>query len=162
MSFCLEEVFEMACQIERNGADFYKLAAEQASSEAARELFRELAEWEVRHEAAFRDMRHALPEGARTEYYDPEGEAARYLDTMVKGKVFNAKDATLLPPTMSEIFRAAIAKEKDSILFYLGMKDAVPQGREHLDRIIGEEMRHIRILTEAAADMSAAAVEPTA
>ena len=38
--------------------------------------------------------------------------------------------------------KAAILAEKDSIVFYLGMKDMVPEalGQSHLDAIIKEEM----------------------
>jgi len=48
-----------------------------------------------------------------------------------------------------DIFRMAIGLEKDSIVFYLGMKDAVPErlGRSKIDRIIKEEMVHIAILS---------------
>ena len=39
--------------------------------------------------------------------------------------------------------------KKDSIVFYLGMKDAIPQGlgRSKVDGIIKEEMRHITTLS---------------
>ena len=47
-----------------------------------------------------------------------------------------------------EILKEAVAAEKDSIAFYLGMKDLVPErlGKEKIDVIIKEEMNHIKIL----------------
>jgi rubrerythrin len=50
---------------------------------------------------------------------------------------------------MKEILKAAIVAEKDSIVFYLGLKDFVPDrlGKNRLDKIIKEEMGHIRILS---------------
>lgn len=43
----------------------------------------------------------------------------------------------------------AIGLEKDSIVFYLGMKEAVPQrsGRDKIEGIIKEEMRHMATLS---------------
>ena len=40
--------------------------------------------------------------------------------------------------------------ENDSIVFYLGMKDLVPEkaGKAKLDAIIREEMGHIRLLSK--------------
>ena len=51
---------------------------------------------------------------------------------------------------MEEILKAAITAEKDSIVFYLGMKKAVPErlGSDKVDEIIEEEMRHITMLSE--------------
>jgi rubrerythrin len=50
---------------------------------------------------------------------------------------------------MEKILKAAIEAEKDSIVFYLGMKNAVPEdlGRTRLDDIIKEEMNHVRLLS---------------
>ena len=50
------EVFEIAEQIERNGAKFYRKAAEQFNDPAIRKIFLELADWETRHEQIFNDM----------------------------------------------------------------------------------------------------------
>ena len=52
--------------------------------------------------------------------------------------------------SIEEILKIAITAEKDSIVFYLGMKDVVPVnlGKEKLDRIIKEEMNHITILSK--------------
>ena len=50
---------------------------------------------------------------------------------------------------MQAILKAAILAEKDSIVFYLGMKDMVPDelGQSRLDDIIKEEMAHIKLLS---------------
>jgi rubrerythrin len=50
---------------------------------------------------------------------------------------------------MEEILKAAIVAEKDSIIFYLGLKNAVPErlGGEKIDIIIEEEMSHITLLS---------------
>jgi rubrerythrin len=50
---------------------------------------------------------------------------------------------------MQAILKAAVLAEKDSIVFYLGMKDLVPEGmgQSQLDDIIKEEMSHIKMLS---------------
>ena len=154
MSFCLEEVFEMACQIERDGAAFYRRAANEVESNDARELFTKLAQWEKHHEKVFRDLAAGIPEEKRSENVDPDGEASAYIDAMVEGSIFKPSSANeWVPSTPGGVFETAIGKEKDSILFYLGMKEAVPSGAEEVDRIIAEEMRHVRILSRLAAQV---------
>ena len=51
---------------------------------------------------------------------------------------------------MEDILKEAITAEKDSIVFYLGMKDLVPQalGKNRIDAVIKEEMAHIRTLSK--------------
>jgi len=46
---------------------------------------------------------------------------------------------------MLQIIDTAVGLEKESILFYLGLRDMVPpkSGREELDQIIREEQRHL-------------------
>ena len=48
-----------------------------------------------------------------------------------------------------QALKLAMEFEKDSIVFYLGMRDAVPEklGRDRLDGVIKEEMGHIRLLS---------------
>jgi len=50
---------------------------------------------------------------------------------------------------MEEILKEAILAEKDSIVFYLGMKEMVPEnlGETKIDAIIKEEMAHIKLLS---------------
>lgn len=49
---------------------------------------------------------------------------------------------------MKSILKAAITAEKESIVFYLGMKDMVPEeyGKDKLDKIIREEIGQIGML----------------
>jgi len=152
-AFSADEVFEMAEQIERNGVKFYKTAASYASTDQAKALFERLAEMEQQHEKTFAQMRSQLSgqAGKRTTF-DPEGEAALYLRAFVDGKVFDpgADPSSRLSgeEPAGDVLRTAIGLEKDSIVFYLGIKNMVPAalGAEQIDKIIQEEMSHVRIL----------------
>jgi rubrerythrin len=46
---------------------------------------------------------------------------------------------------IEDVLRAAIGMEKDSVIFYLGLRDLVPSGagRERVEAIIREELSHI-------------------
>ena len=147
--FNADEVFEMALQLERNGARFYREAARSLDDPDSKNLLQSLAVMEDNHEATFAKMRTQFTEDKETlAVYDPHGEASLYLKAFADTRVFfNKKIDTSLAEA---IFKDAIVAEKDSIVFYLGMKEAVPRdfGREQLDAIIREEMAHVRLLSE--------------
>jgi rubrerythrin len=154
--FNIDEVFEMAEQIERNGVAFYNKAAEMFPEYTKKSIFLKLAEMEKEHEKRFHQMRLDLAKKERelSQFLDPQGEAAAYLRAMVSGKVFDPK----LDPTtrfkqvrsLSEVLRIAIDVEKDSIIFYLGLKEMIPQGlgKDKIDLIVREEMSHVTILSD--------------
>lgn len=83
-----------------------------------------------------------------------------YLKVMADGYVFDVRTepADLLTgqETAAEILRTAIGLEKDSIVFYLGIKEMVPArlGKEKIDHIIKEEMSHITGLSNKLASLS--------
>ncbi len=164
--FSADEIFEMAEQIERNGARFYRKMAENIADKSIRELLLDFAAMEDDHERVFASMRADLSDKEREpRVFDPEDEAALYLRALADLRVFNekAEDGFVLPEDLSEtekgikIFREAIKQEKDSIVFYLGMKGLVPEnlGREKIDSIIKEEMKHIRLLSNKLASLKA-------
>ncbi len=155
ITFNADEILQMAEQIERNGQKFYRKAAKQAGDAETKKMFNHLADWEAEHEAIFTEMRKELSAGeAEPVVFDPDGEAAMYLMAMADGHVFNvgadASEKLTGKESRVEVFRLAIEIEKDSIAFYLGLKELVgPQtGREKVEKIIKEEMRHLAILDQ--------------
>lgn len=152
--FNADEIFELAEQIERNGARFYRRAAEGAEDSHERQTLLDLAKMEDDHEKAFSAMRAELTDAEqRSTVFDPDGQATQYLRAMVDGRVFDVKadpSKNLTgEETMDEILRTAIGLEKDSIVFYLGMKEMVPArlGKDRIGDIIKEEMDHIVTLS---------------
>ena len=147
--FNADEVFEMAEQIERNGAKFYRDAAKSITDSSNKDLLRSLSKMEETHEKTFQSMRAALSAAEKAStVFDPAGEAALYLRALADTRVFFEKKIDL--SSITEILKSAIAAEKDSIVFYLGMKEAVPEslGQDRINRIIKEEMGHIRMLSK--------------
>jgi rubrerythrin len=153
-----DEIFEIAEQIERNGARFYRRASQGFADAHARDLLLDLAIAEDEHEKTFATMRAELLQSEREPRApDPYGEAILYVRGMADGVLFDVKadpSAQLTgKETMEDILRTAIGLEKDSIVFYLGMKDIVPErlSKQRIDDIIKEEMGHVAALSKALA-----------
>ena len=147
--FTADDIFEMAVQMERNGAKFYRTAAENVSEASGKELLLGLAAMEDEHEKTFAELRADLTDKEKSAtVFDPEGESTLYLRALADTRVFFEKEIDVT--SMEDILKSAITAEKDSIVFYLGMKDLVPDkfGKGRLDDIINEEMGHIRILSK--------------
>ena len=158
MPFNADEVFEMAEQIERNGGKFYRAAAEKFP--AVSDIFLGLAAMEDEHEKTFANMRAELS-GTELEdpVFDPDGQAQMYLRVMADGHVFDVKSdpAELLATKNApeDVLKMAIGVERDSIAFYVGLKEAVSRkaGKDKVDAIIKEEMGHIVTLNKKLQDL---------
>ncbi len=151
VTYNADEIFEMAVQLERNGAKFYRAAAEKLPS--VRKVLTDLAAMEDEHEKTFANMREQLSNQEQI-VFDPEGEAQMYLGVMAEGQVFDvgAEPAGQFEgkETAEDILEMAIGKEKESIAFYAGLKECVPPqaGRDKVEAIIREEFGHIATLNE--------------
>lgn len=148
LGFNANEIYEMAEQIERNGAAYYREAAEAVSNAEDKSFLVELAAMEDDHEVTFADLRKELSADEKADVtFDPEGESAQYLKALADTRVFYNKAIDL--SSMEGILKGAITAEKDSIVFYLGMKDMVAgnRGKDRIDAIIKEEMKHIKLLS---------------
>jgi rubrerythrin len=156
--FNADEILEIAEQIERNGADFYRAAARRAADDRSRDLFLDLARMEDEHERTFKGMRARFTAAVQDNAYDPDNEAVLYLQAFAGGHVFpvDAKPADALKgrETVEQILREAIGLEKDSIVFYLGVKDVLRKGKDQqaLEAIISEEKRHVTALSRQLAE----------
>ena len=147
--FTADDGFEMAEQLERNGAKFYQDAAQHTDNPEYKKLLLGLSAMEIEHEKIFVNLRSELSgkEKAST-VFDPEAESILYLRALADTKVFFEKEIDF--SSKKSVLKAAMLTEKDSIVFYLGMKEMVPEkyGKDQLDKIIKEEMGHIKILAK--------------
>lgn len=147
--FNAKEILEMAEQIERNGHSFYTKAAEDVKDADIKDFLNELAAMEVNHEKTFIEMKAALADNEKEDVvFDPYEETALYIQALADTRVFYQKQIDTT--SAEEVLKEAIAAEKESIVFYLGMKDMVPDesGKARIDEIIREEMKHIQIISK--------------
>ena len=162
--FNADEIFEMAEQIERNGAKFYRRAAEQVTSPDGRQLLLDLAAMEDGHEKLFISMRAELSKQGQAvtvdPVFDPEGEAGLYLQAMADGHIFDVREdpgeSLTGEESLADIYQSAIGREKDAVIFFLGMKDMVSErlGKDKIDGIIKEEMGHVTALSRQLAKLN--------
>jgi rubrerythrin len=147
--FNAKAVLEMAETIEKNGYAFYRKAADDVKAPDIKVFLLELAEMEVGHEKLFVSMKTKLSDKESEEIvFDPYDEAALYIKALADTRVFYEK--TIDTSSAEEVLKAAIEAEKESIVFYLGMKELVPDnlGKGTIDNIIREEMKHIQLLSK--------------
>jgi rubrerythrin len=158
--FNADEVFNMAVKIETNGAEFYRKAAALQEDEKNRNFLNGLAKMEDRHKKVFEEMRHAFTEkGMGEETFDPDGEGSAYLHALAAahGGEGSPKVADSLTgsETMKQILDIAIDLEKKSILYYVGLRELVPQslGKDTIDKIITEEHKHVAQISQVLSRM---------
>ncbi len=145
--FNADDIFEMAVKIEQNGAIFYRDAAGHMEEKKNKDFLLELSRMEDAHEIIFANMKKDLTDQEKlATTFDPEDENILYLKAFADSKVFFKKENP--DNSFKSILSCAIQTEKDSIAFYLGIKELVPEksGKSKIDAIIKEEMGHIRLL----------------
>jgi len=155
ITFNADEIFEMAENIERDAAKFYRQAVKNAADKKIKQLFIDLANMEDKHLATFQEMRKELGAGEKEKtVFDPNDEAAMYLQTMAKGHGWEGKKSLTESLTGNEktedILKIALEAENNSVVFYSGLKELVPAraGRDKVEAIIKEELGHIAVLNE--------------
>ena len=149
--FAASEIIELGIQIEKNGRDFYSVLQDNSKDDRCIELFKYLAGEESKHIIVFENIL------GRVERYQPSGlgsdEYYAYMKALADEHIFTQKDkgrqiASGIKTTR-EALDLGIGFEKDSIVFYEGIKEAVAQ-EEHkiVDEVIAQEQKHLFQLLE--------------
>jgi rubrerythrin len=149
--FAGSEIVEIGIQIEKNGRDFYNTLASQSRNQKAKDIFKYLAGEEAKHIVVFQKIL-----GGVEKYEPPEsypGEYFAYMNALASEYIFTQKDKgkeiAQSIKTDKKAVDLGIGFEKDSIIFYEGMKKVVP---EYSHKIIGDlilqEQNHLRQLSD--------------
>lgn len=149
--FAGSEIVELGVQIEINGRDFYNVLTKSAKDLKAKEIFKYLAGEETKHIATFQKILNSAEESEPKSAYSDEYLA--YMNALASEHVFTKKnkgeEAGKKVKSDKEAVNLGIGLEKDSIIFYEGMKKAVPlDGHKALDELIEQEEGHLRQLVE--------------
>lgn len=155
MTFTPERIFDTTIQVERNGAVFYGKAAALAPKRALRRKLLELAETEHVHMQTFARLKDLiLGSEKNAKHFDPDNRIAQYLRVFAKRGIFNmtldAAQALSTETGMPDILHFAMERERDSIMFYVGIREAIPKrfGQDKIAAIIYEEMSHLVLLEQ--------------
>jgi rubrerythrin len=146
--FSIREVIEQAVQTEKLGNAFYtEMASRFEDDSKLQELFNTLALKELEHEKKFQE----LTEKIGSEMLENWDEASLYLRAIVESEFFLGNNKSL--PSLEhlnsgeEAVKYALGFEKETLLYYHGLKDSV-KDKEILNEIIDEEKSHIRWLSD--------------
>ncbi len=153
--FNMDEILAMAEQIERDGAIFYRAAAGQIADADAKKTLTWLADQEDRHEKIFAEMRAQTrgSEGAPIPW-DPDGSYETYLQALAEGKIFDfQKDLAVVAEglgTLRDIYEFALAREKDTIVFYMVVNGKTSNGvdKDRIRGILQEELFHVTMISD--------------
>ena len=101
----------------------------------------------------FKALHAALSEQAREEItWDPDGQAGAYLKAAADSHVFktNADPSSLLKNNTDarEILELALQFEKDSVIYFLGVAEVVPEhlGKSDVLGLAKQEQDHIALI----------------
>jgi len=149
--FAGSEIVELGIQIEKNGRDFYNALVEQSKNQKAKEKFKYLAGEEEKHIAVFQKLLDSVHKYEPPETYP--GEYFAYMNALARDYVFTQKDkGREIAKNIKgdkEALKLGIGFEKDSILFYEGMKKVIPEyDHKIVDELITQEQDHLRQLSE--------------
>ncbi len=144
----LAEIFQIAEHTEANAADFYRKAAKLQTNLHDAEKLNQMARMEENHQAFFEALARKKSADAGS-LEDPYGDLRLYLRALAdqhggegSQEMMKALSGSV---RLDEILRVAVKGEIQSVLYYMGITEAVrdPKDRETLGAIIDEEMKHI-------------------
>ena len=148
--FAASEVVSLGIEIEKNGRAFYLALAEQSANQKTKDVFMHLAAEEEKHIIVFEKIL------SQAEQYEPTGVADdywAYMRALAGECVFTQhQKGTQIAQAIKSDGQAVdmgIGFEKDSIVFYEGIKKAVPPvDMRIIDDVIVQEQRHLAALID--------------
>jgi rubrerythrin len=140
-----QTVLQWAMEIERNGEAFYRTVAAASQDREVRNLLQDLAHQEGRHYRTFERMLADAPTAPAEEAAADNDRA--YLETALAGALLGPDkglERARQAQTEEQALRAALAFEKDTLLFFYELAEAVPESQLAAVRaVIDEERDHL-------------------
>jgi len=150
MLFNAADILNFAIRIEANGENLYRQASSASDEGEIKEVLLELARQEAEHRRFFEDMveKRENPFGAES----LGDEYVRYVMDYIDGRIVfsrEKKERLLATKDVIGLIEFALEVERDSILFYQGLRGAVAQRYlGQLEAIVEEEKRHFALLSQ--------------
>lgn len=154
--FTIDDIREIAIQIERNGEQTYRQAAAHVKRPEIGELFMRLADEEQRHAEWFESIRSGKT--LTSEQLELEKMGRQLLQEMVADQTFSLDRQELQRSrSIADVLEQSRVFEQDTILFYEFLQSVIDDDevREQLAAIIAEERRHVDQLGALAESLTA-------
>lgn len=148
--YTIEDIRQIAIQIEHNGEQTYRSAARQSPHREMAKILDWMADEEHRHGKWFKSM----PTEARElpgEYLEMAALGRSLLREMVEGKTFSLDGKRLDgAEDVIALLSQSLGFEEDTILFYDMLESFMENQRDvaQLERIIHEERGHVKVLED--------------
>lgn len=146
-----DEVFELAQQVERDAADFYRRAANSLEDAQVCDLLRRLAAWEVRHEQRYARMQQAIRKRG-TQVHNPDSTQAKALAALSTFAEGAAPTWTCMATTTAmDVLREALKRERAGLVFFKALARFVldESALAQIARIVQDEHEHIAAIQAA-------------
>jgi len=154
--FSGSEIVGFGIQIEKNGRDFYNALADKAKTRQREDIFRFLAGEEEKHIVTFQKILESVKEYEPPETY--AGEYFAYMNILAGEYVFTqadkGKELASMTKNDKDAIDVGIKFEKESIVFYEGMKKVVPgKDANVVEKLIDQENSHLFKLLKLRTDI---------
>lgn len=145
--FLMNDIIDLAIQIEKNAEHVYRKALSQISSPSLVSTLKWLADEEAAHAAWFLQLKETVD----TQVEDPAVEAMgkSLLNDVVGKQSFSLKEANFSEmDRLSDLLSLAIEFENDKVLFYKMLRPFIADNEtvDFLEKIITEENNHVQEL----------------
>ncbi|SDP43977.1 ferritin-like domain-containing protein [Desulforhopalus singaporensis] len=150
--FKANDVVTAAIEIEKRGEKFYLSLVDQAEDSKIRKVYEHLAREEVKHKQLFEELAQRLSK-VELPAWSNESEYLSYLNALIDSHpLFRMKDLDEINKgvlSRKDALHIAIQFEKESILFFMEMREFVPESEKtFVTQCIDEERDHLRRLSE--------------
>lgn len=143
--FHLNEIIQFAIEKENESERLYRKLADKTADPAVKKIFEKLATDEVGHKKFYEAMLKPIIIESPTSGDKSEYDA--YMRELIAESRSTEPMAAIDFADLDQVIRYAIDREKDSVLFYTGLKNYVPnKDQAGINEIIKEEAKHVAIL----------------
>jgi rubrerythrin len=145
--FTVNDICDIAIQIERNGERIYRAAARNSADLQVTQLFNWMADEEMRHAQWFQGL--SLPSPVPPGHEEVEAMGRSLLREIMKNQPFSLESSRIQSVSdAAAILELSIEFEEDTIVFYKMLRSFIDDAEtgERLDRVIAEEQGHVRQL----------------
>ncbi len=145
--FSIREILQFAVEKEHESQELYQALAAQVSNPDAKSLFKKFVIQEKKHEKLYAAM---LANVKEEQPINDLNEYMSYMRELINASHKESGMPSIMPmEDLHELLDYAVLREKESVLFYVGLRDYISAPyQEQVDAIMKEEVKHIMMLSD--------------